>query len=327
MIGRLFNRQRDGLQVRRLFDASSVRDVLEQNEPRSSQAISDLTFVGLRPWQGKLWTISDGATLLGIVYVVRRAFDLWAANVLLLDPRASAVAARIVDRSKAISLNGLSHDVATVLPLLKRLHFANNLPFVVSPYPHDVVDAPTDGTRVGTMADLDALVDLYRDYEYGYEVTIGQLRTTLRHVLRDQSCVVAESEGRVVGATLIVGRTSRYCIVDALTVHPSVRQSGVTWRIGARSQAVLNDYGLSAIAFLAPSNPIVIESFIQDDAWLTSRLYPRRRFPGHNRLRTILYRTRARRHRTPELFRDPNDSHSRYIAQTQHDNGKVTRDS
>jgi N-acetylglutamate synthase-like GNAT family acetyltransferase len=319
-------RTAEGFRVRRITSPSEITPLLLAHEPRSTQALSDLIFRGLLPWRNKVWVVEDGGSPLAVVMVVRRAFDLWAGNVLLLDPRATHAVAHIVDRSKAISLNGVGADVGGVLPLLTRLHFANNLPFIVAEYPHDHVDAPMDGTRVATLADLDALVELYRNYEYGYEVTLGQLRTTMRRILREQIAVVFEVDGQIVGATLTIGRTGRYLIGDGMTVLPAHRKSGATWRLGARAQAVANGLGLSAIAFLAPSNPVVIDALIHDDAWLTSRLHPRRRFRGHNRLRSLVYRGRQRSHREPESFRDPQDPTNRYIDPTQTtETGKVIR--
>lgn len=288
--------------------------------------LADLLSAGLGRRRGVASEVLVDGHTVGYVLVVRRALDLWFASVLLVDPSGAEAVAWVVDRSPAVALNGVAVDVAPLLPHLTRLQHANTLAWVVSEYPHALLEASSAGARFADVRDVPALVELYREYEYGYETTTGQLRTTLERLVREQFVVVGEADGRIVAASLATGRTGRFVICDGLTVHPDHRGEAWTWRLGALIQPLANALQLSVLAFLAASNPIVVESVIRDEEWVTARLHPLRRFRGHNRLRRLVTASRSRRHRTPTYFRNPNDPDDRYIPSTRlTDDGKIIR--
>jgi hypothetical protein len=275
----------------------------------------------------RAWVVEDGATVAAVVVVTRAAFDLWYASVLLHDDRAAPDAAGLVNTSNAVALNGVDVDVVPLLAHLDRAAFHRVLPWYVSRYPHDVLVAPDDGVRLATMDDFDALVELYRDYEYGFETTIDQLRHTLRQSMRHRSIIVAEVDGRLVGGVVVTAETNTFQFWDALTVLPEHRRSGLVWRIGAFAQGIANGRGLSGCASAAASNPITVEIVLQQDYWVTVQLHPRPWFRGHNRLRGLVYRRRARRFRAAEIVRDPTDPTNEFTERTRADaDGRITRE-
>lgn len=316
-----------GLRVRPPRDSTELVQLLTPYEPRTTNALSEVLLHGLDRRHVRASIVDDGATVLAVVVVTRAALDLWLAWSLLLDDRAAADAAHLVDISPAIALNGVDVDVVPLLPHLTRVDFHRVLPWYVSRHPHDVLIAPSEHARLATLDDLDALVDLYRHYEYGFESTVDQLRATLRDSLRHRSIVVAEIDGKLAGGIVVTAETTTFQFWDSLTVLPEHRRSGLTWRIGAYAQDLANARGLSGCASAAASNPITVEIALQQDYWITVSLHPLARFRGHNRLRRMWISRRGRQFREPELARDPLDPTKEFVERTRvDDDGRVTRD-
>jgi N-acetylglutamate synthase-like GNAT family acetyltransferase len=140
--------------------------------------------------------------------------------------------------------------------------------------------------RTAVRRDLDALVELYREYELASETTIWQVRGTLRRVLARQQVLVAEEDGRMVGALVVSGPTSRFYVADALTVLPEARSRGIGWTLGARVQRMANERGVGITAAIASSNPMSFDDAdLGSEWWAAVGLRAPYRFRGQGRLR------------------------------------------
>ena len=141
--------------------------------------------------------------------------------------------------------------------------------------------------------------------------TSGQVRQALRMALRHGLVIVADGDAGLSGAAIFVARTARYLVLDALTVLPEQRRSGVAWAVAARAQAVANAAGLGVTLVLAATNPMPLEGLAGRETWGALHLVPMHRFRGQGRLRALHARVGARRLREAVMFRDPQDPGTR----------------
>ena len=297
---------------RRIRRDDELIPLLEGNEPRASQALGEVLDRGLRSRRCRAWIVDDDARRpVAAVVVVRPTFDRWYATVLLVDRRAAATVAAIVDRSPAWSVNGAAPDIASLIPLLRRRRYVDVRPWVVTAYPNDVTEVPDGSTRLANRADLDALVELYSTFEFVGGLTAWQLRAMLRHVLDRHYIIVVErpdDDSGLAGALAVTTRTRRYGVLDLLTVLPDHRGAGWSWALVAHAQAIGNALGLAGIAALAGSNPMDLEAHLGEDTYVAVELVPRRRFRGQNRLRQLYGRWQPLRPRAPIWIRQRGDS-------------------
>jgi N-acetylglutamate synthase-like GNAT family acetyltransferase len=298
--------------TRRIRRDDDVVALLERNEPRATQALGEVLDRGLRSRTCRAWIVEDGARRpAAAVVVARPTFDRWYAMVLLLDERAAAEVASLVDRSPAWSVNGAAPDIAPLVPLLKRQRSVDVRPWVVTAYPVEVTQVPDDSTRLATKADLDALVELYSTFEFVGGLTAWQLRAMLRHVLDRHYIIVIGwpgDEARLAGALAITTRTRRYGVLDLLTVVPDHRGAGWSWALVAHAQSIGNELGLAGVAALAGSNPMDLKDHLRDDTYVAVELVPPRRFRGQGRLRKLYHHWQPLQPRATVWFHEPNGS-------------------
>jgi N-acetylglutamate synthase-like GNAT family acetyltransferase len=297
--------------IRRVRRDDELVALFERHEPRSSQALGEVLDRGLWSRTCRAWIVEDhDRRPAAAVVAVRPTFDRWYAMVLLVDERAAAAAAALVDRSPAWSVNGAATDIAPLVPLLRRRRFVDVRPWVITTYPNEVTDVPDDTTRLASRADLEALVELYSNFEFVGGLTAWQLRAMLRHVLDRHYIIVIPWPGddaRFAGALAITARTRRYGVLDLLTVVPDHRGAGWSWALAAHAQSIGNALGLAGIAALAGSNPMDLGMHLGDDRYVAVELAPPRRFRGHGRLRDLYGRWQPLQPRAPILFREPDD--------------------
>lgn len=297
--------------TRRIRRDGELIALLEQHEPRSSQALGEILDRGVRSRTCRAWIVEDDeGRPAGAVVAVRPMFDRWYAMVLLLDQRAAAEIAALVDRSPAWSVNGPAPDIAPLIPLLRRQRSVDVRPWVVTAFPILVTEAGDDITRLASSADLDALVDLYASFEFVGGLTAWQLRPMLRHLLDRHYVIVVDwpgDEARLAGAVAITTRTRRYGVLDLLTVVPDHRGAGWSWALVAHAQSIGNALGIAGVAALAGSNPMDLDAHVSDDQYVAVELVPRRRFRGQGRLRDLYGRWQPLQPRTPIWFREPGE--------------------
>jgi len=297
--------------ARRIRRDDEIVALLDGHEPRSTRALGEILDRGVRSRTCRAWIVDDGDRRpAAAVVLVRATFDRWVATVLLLDHGAADEVARLVDRSAAWSVVGAAPDIAPLVPLLRRRRFVDVRPWVVTEYPVTVTDASHDSSRIAVGADLDALVELYSEFELFGGMTSWQLRPVLRHLLSRHYIVVIERPGdptRFAGAAAIRTRSRRYAVLDLLTVMPENRGAGLSWVLVAHAQTIANTLGLAGVAALGGTNPMNLDGHLDDDAFVAVRLAAPRRFRGQGRLRTLYGRVRPLSPRPPLWFREPGE--------------------
>ncbi len=164
---------------------------------------------------------------------------------------------------------------------------------------------------VADLADLDALVEIYRTYELATFPTVWQLRSHLRAALVDDVVVVAVDETGIVGAGELTNWTKRYVTLTNLVVDPRFRGRGLSWEIIMRTGQVAGDAGVGVVMALAPTNPMsfahsrVTRSSESNEHQLSVALADR--WPGQARLRARLSGLGPIEPRSAEPFRDYGD--------------------
>lgn len=181
------------------------------------------------------------------------------------------------------------------------------MPWVVADPPVRLTTLPETDERVrlAQRGDLAALVGLYRGFELASETTVWQVRGTLRRVLRHHHMLVAEEDGRMVGALVVSGPTTRYFVADALTVLPEQRSRGIGWTLGARAQLMANDRGVGITAAIASSNAMSFaDADLGPESWAAVGLHAPHRFRGQGKLRRLYGRIGRRVGRARVVLRD-----------------------
>ncbi len=297
--------------TRRIRRDSELVELLEDHEPRSTRALSEVLDRGVRSHTCRAWIVDDGDRRpAAAVVLVRPTFDRWFATVLLLDVGAAADVARLVDHGPAWSVVGAAPDIAPLVPLLRRRSFVDVRPWVVTAYPVTVTDVTHDSTRIAVRTDLDALVELYSTFEFSGGLTTWQLRSRLRHILDRHYIVVTEWPGdatRLAGAAAVTARARRYAVLELLTVVPEHRGGGRSWALVAHAQAIGNALGYAGVAAMAGTNPMNLEDHLGDDTYVAVRLVEPRRFRGQGRLRKLYGRWQPLNPRAATWFRQPGD--------------------
>ena len=301
------------LQLRPARHAEEVIAFAERFEPASTRMIAELLRWGLcRTNRGLVVAEGDSDDdVAAAVVVTRRCPDRWHATVVVDEPRAAPLVAAAVDASPAWSVIGATEFVA---PLLSHLH---RQPVGVDTVPFHGSDVPTSGlveldprVRLATEHDLNALVALYATFEQQDIPTRPRLRRFLRAALADLPIMVAEVEGRLVGAMRLDWPSRAYAFWWAQTVLPEYRGLGIGNGLMFNAMDYSGERGLRMSGTVGQTNPIKVmkgegwrpyrpydEHHLQGE-WMTARLGPPRRAAAWRALRrgweTLQGRTRPR---------------------------------
>lgn len=255
----------------------------------------------------------------GLVLVDRVCLDRWIAYPLLEDPAAGPALAPAVDAGPAWGIEGLARHVGPFVGQVTRAMgepsahmFTSTAPEVLS-HPtsiaamDDMLGPVDDRTRMGRPDDLRALVDLYAAYEYQRIPTRWRLRGHLKTVLARLPVVVAEQDGRIVGAMRGEAMSGRTLVWDDATVLPEYRGRKLSLAMNRRALDVTIQLGRGSAGTIQPTNPIRMPRDLPE--WidfdpdglvaLFQRLSQPVRFRGQNRLRQIAETVEGRRRRRP----------------------------
>ena len=265
-------------------------------EPRSSLALGAVLPVRHPRLECRLLTA--GPLARSLCPVVRVEAGVWLAYPVLGDPADAAELAHRIDRSPALAVQGVTGDVAPLVPHLRRVIDEHELRRIVVPTPIDW-EPPSPATRLAGPLDIDALSELYD----GYEVPFGRTRRAMERFLRDavetRWVVVAGEPDRLDAAMVAVARTPRFVEWSALTVRPSARGRRLSWALVSRAVALNNASGLGFVAIMGPRNPMTlpdgfgaIDTITEVDLWLPDRVRGERRL---RRWWLTVDRTRRRR--------------------------------
>jgi N-acetylglutamate synthase-like GNAT family acetyltransferase len=296
--------------VRRTRDARLVIDRLRNLEPATTQILGAVEERRLRRGQ-RAWLI-EGSEAPGAVLVVDRiCFDRWLAWPVLFDLRAAPVVAELVDASRAWLLEGVAAHVEPCVEFLTRIRGEPEFdPFFEGSVLVDQADrANVDKrTRVAEPADLDRVLDLYREWELAIIPTVPRLRRHLRDRIEHGPMIVLEIRGRVVAATYVGARSDRFLVWTGLTVEPEYRGRGVGARLFPLGALITKRAGCQAAMVWSTTNemrvkPRRVERMIGDyeiAEWAIVNLgAPKRRFRGERRARALIERLEGPVRRRP----------------------------
>lgn len=292
-------------------NAAELIALLQPSEPRTSAVISVLEQYPERR-RRRAWRIDDAeGNLVGAVAIVRLCFDTWVGHVYCADESAAATVAALLDTLPVMAVTGPATDVRPICRDLSRSSdvFVNR--WAVVPHPvGGILPPPTDRTRVATRSDLDSLVLLYEGYEYAAAWTRWQLRSHLRLLVDRHSVIVCEHAGTMTGAVTFTGSTSRYILVNNLTVLPDFRRLGIAWDLLGRVESIASVANKGVSLVISPSNPMSSDDTRVEwaaDHYYTVSMRELHRFRGHGRLRRWYRRVRPLSQRAAFEFVDPHD--------------------
>jgi len=263
--------------------------------PDLEQVVADLEpwTIGLsgalreaRPWWA-CWVASvedRRATLLGALVLERVGADWWNALPLVLDERAVAPLAFVVDRSPARRVFGTPTHVEPMLDGLSRARSVVRLPFHANPLVDPARPFIDPRTRVAGLGDVPAVLDVLETYGNLPATSRRARRQHVERAILDRVVVVIEVGGRVVGAVLADAFGRDYLYVADLAVHPDFRGQGLSWPLLVRfcEQAVLSGRGICSSP--GPSNPMTpathavahgVGTGAPVDQWVAVQLEPR----------------------------------------------------
>lgn len=333
--------------VRRRSDVAELLSYLGEREPAATPALAPLLRPRWRR-DAKAWVVEavalDGGSgsasgsgsgsaggrgpvgaarsrrVTGAYVTVRYCRGRWNGVVLLDDPddrETLAALGAVVERSNACSVAGPAAGLRAVVAHVPRARRPMPVWFyALEPQPVDPALASVglpgwDATvRPARPEDEATLFELYADYELNAGIPRRALRAVVRRRVAAGAVLVAEDQGRVVGAVAAVGDTGGYRIVDSLVVRSEARgrSVGTALFVAATRQAMA--LGLGVCAHRAPTNGMRVthEQTTEVAAAVESArcdLRPLRLFPGHRRLRRAFERLQGDPVRPPKPRRSP----------------------
>lgn len=269
--------------------ASDLLTIAEQHEPGAVWLAGELVERGLGRAVRAYQVVDHDGSVLGVVVVGRTCRDRWYAAPLVFDDRAAPLLGEAIDRSPTREVDGLRRHVEPLLPYLQR---RTREPHTMSFGALDIMPAlPTDErSRCAEPADIDALVDLYAEFELEVAPTRVRLRALLRRALAaGRPIAVIEEDGRIVAAARCEFRSNRYDFWSALTVHPGHRGRGLYDVLRMEIIGLSHAAGQGSCGTLAPTNPMDVDNHLRRtpmdgvvvDEWMVVPLRLHERFPGH----------------------------------------------
>ncbi len=151
--------------------------------------------------------VEGGSHIVAAALVTRRCPDRWHATVVLDEPDAAPVVAAAIDDSPAWSVVGATAHVAPLLAHLRRRPLAVGTVQFHGTSPPTTQRSDLDPrVRLATATDLEPLVQLYSTFEQQDIPTRPRLRRFLRAAIDAVPIMVADVDGRVVGAMRLDGR-------------------------------------------------------------------------------------------------------------------------
>lgn len=296
----------------RTASAAEVLPLAQPLLPHTVQLVADL--IGQGPARRtRVHLAQRGDEPLGAVVLGERCRGRWYASPIVLDADAAVPLAHLIERSPAWEIGGPSVHVDPLVPHLTRT--ARRTPIRESFYAADVpsMALSTDPRcRPGRGDDLDALVDLYADYEFLRFPTRPRLREFLGRQLGSLPVSVAEVEGELAASNLCLYRAPGYDMWGDLVVRPQNRRQGLAMALGIDALLVSGGVGQRICAVQAGANPMRVERAqsaadgldVSEGAWTQQPLQSPRRFPGHRRLRRAIERLEGPLERRPTAVGD-----------------------
>ena len=207
----------------------------------------------------KAYVIRRGDGELAGLLVVTARHPLYAlASPILLDPGASAVLGRFIDRSRAVSMVGFQADIGPLRPHISRWH--REEPVTFGSIPHDTLpDLPEASARLATGDDVRALTDLAMNVgPRGFASRLFVYRWAKR-ALRTGTAVV-EQDGQLIGSATIEASTPRYDVVGTTSILLGARDQHVSRLLTERLATLARERGRGIIGISSSSDPTTMPS-------------------------------------------------------------------
>jgi GNAT superfamily N-acetyltransferase len=289
-----------------MAEPRSVRDrvieLVEQHEPASTRIVADLLHLDER--KSTVALVEDAGAIAGLVVTTRICPGRWYASPFLADPAAAPALAAWIDRGPAWVVEGTAPHVLPLVDGITRARPPASVPFHGAAEPVPAFIDPDSRTRRAGPGDLDALVELYDGFKLDPIPTRLRWKAFLRHKLATEPVVVAEVDGRLVGAMRLDWASRRFAFWWGLMVRPEYRGLGLGNAVMARGMEIAEALDLRMCGTIGPTNPMTIvgsanwaETVAEDrhwqQDWVVLWLQPPQQFRGHHKVRRAWERAEA----------------------------------
>ncbi len=221
-----------------------------------------------------------GGALLGALVLDRVGVGRWDALPLVVDRRAVAVLARLVQWSWATRVYGVSGHVDPLVSYLGRVERSVRLPFYTGGLGGVEPGDLDPRTRRAERRDVPALVEVFGSYGLAQAPTRRARRRLFERTVAEHLAVVVEVDGQVVGASFGDGFGRDHVYLADGTIVTEHRGTGLSWPMVLRYVAIANDLGYMVCGSPTSSNPMDPAAHTAADAtpideWTSVRLVPR----------------------------------------------------
>ena len=271
----------------------------EPLEPATTRLVGEVLRYGTSA-RNQLLVVDGDSGVAGAAVITQRCRGRWHATAAVTEPHAAAPLAAAIDTSRAWSLTGMSEHVALLVPSLRRTIGVGAAPFHASAIAVEQLAEPDPRIRPATPADLAPLVDLYSRFEQQDIPTRPRLRAFLRDALDALPVLVAEVDGRLVGAVRCDWAARHHDFWWAQTVEPEQRGTGLGNSLLFAAMAHSGERQRKVCGIMGPSNPIRamegrgwqpfmhLKEHHLENEWMTVRLGPPSRSMVHRVTRRVL---------------------------------------
>lgn len=267
------------------LDQALIR-ALARGEPRSTLALAAALSAARH---GDLRAVQAGRSS---CVMVRFSPMIWRGYPVLVDEADAQALASVIEATPVVSLDGHPDDVDPLVPYMTRVGETARFRSVLAPA--DQLSWAPSGptTRVATPLDLDALDDLFADYEVRFISGARSRRRYLQRCIARQGAVVHEGHHGIDGAALTSGMTPRFLVFDHIRVAPRSRGQQISWALVSRIVEIAQAYGVGlCIGSVAQDNPM---SMPEQQGWMqvhaSANLRLRDRVPGERPIRRLALR-------------------------------------
>ena len=240
-------------------DCDAIQRYLDKDPLYNVYSIHGLQTLGLDSQRAKFWGAFQRDRLVGVLFTdvmfPGKHSPRWGC-LAGDDPKVLARLGRFSLKDRVKIIRGKSTSVQPAVDALasrvKRLYLTH-WNFYKAARPVEVPVCNDYPVRVATREDIPALVELYKDFEYGSR-DLRHIEFEIQNAVDRSTCFFIELEGRVVSASMIVAETDRAGMMNYARTLPEFRKRGLHLCIRVTCYKYLFGQGKIALGAFSDSN-------------------------------------------------------------------------
>lgn len=269
--------------VRRTRDASRVA-ALGGGRPDTTIPVAHAVSADRLGGRTRAWIVrDDDGQAVGAFVLVFYTPVLSVGYPLIVDERAAAALADLIERLAVVYLVGFARHVRPLAPHLSRwdAEIETKGGWVAAEHIPDM-DPPR--SRVAGPGDEELLVRLLRAMGMPRFRVPGVARVFARLAI-DRGASLLLEDGDAIGYATVEASTGEFDVLGTIGIRPDRRGRGLAWDLIRRLAVHARENGRGVLALAQGSNPMSIPEGVAIDAdGMVVELLPPRRFRGERRL-------------------------------------------